>query len=245
MNRRFNRPVALGAAGLLAIAGGGVAYAATSGTSPRDALLNDAAKRLDVSPDKLRSALQGAAGDQLDQAVRAGKLTQQQADRIKQRMQQDGGLPPLGGPRGFHRGFGAGFGGPGPFMIGLDAAARYLGLTPAQLAGRLHAGKSLADVAKAQGKSVTGLEDALVATAKDRLEKAVAAGRITAAQRDRILNDLKAHVADLVTRTPPAGGPGGRPCPPGMGMHRWGGGNGSSTTPGSYATPAVGAPGSV
>lgn len=43
----------------------------------------------------------------------------------------------------------------------LDAAAEYLGLDRAELRERLRSGSSLADVARAEGKSVDGLKDAL------------------------------------------------------------------------------------
>ncbi len=45
----------------------------------------------------------------------------------------------------------------------LKAAADYLGLSQSQLRVQLQAGKSLADVAKAQGKPVSGLKDAVLA----------------------------------------------------------------------------------
>ncbi len=221
MELKSKRTAAIGAAAALAVAGGGVAYAAATGTDHRDALLRDAAGRLNVSPDKLRSALEGAAGDQLDQAVKDGKLTQQQADQIKQRIARDG--LPLGGPDGRGPGFGGPMGGPdhGPFDAGLDAAATYLGLSRADLARQLRSGKTLADVARAQGKSVDGLEQALVDAAKTRLDRAVADRQLTSDQRDQILREVQEHVADLVNgRVPgplgrhdgrgrPGGGPGG------------------------------------
>lgn len=243
MKRRLTRPIALATAGVLAVAGGGIAYAATSGTNPRDALLKDAAQRLNVSPDKLRAALQGAVGDQLDQAVKAGKLTQQQADRIKQRMQQRGDFLPFGGggPHRFMHAFG-----PGP-RAGLSAAASYLGLTRAQLRQQLESGKSLADVAKAKGKDLKGLEDAIVAAEKARLDKAVQNGRITSAQRDRILKRLQQRVAGLVNAK--GGGPCGPPGGPGGPPPMWGGPGsgssqgGSSTAPGSFDPGAPPPPG--
>jgi hypothetical protein len=74
--------IAATAAAAAAFAGGAYAATQTSGTS-RQAFLNDVAKRLNVSPTQLQSALQGAFDDQLQAAVTAGKLTQAQADTIK------------------------------------------------------------------------------------------------------------------------------------------------------------------
>jgi hypothetical protein len=221
---RRRRTLAIGAAVALAVAGGGVAYAASAGTDQRDALLRDAAQRLNVSPGELRSALEGAFGDQLDQAVRAGKLTQQQADRVKQDIARFG--LPLGGPMGGAGGPdhpGMAFGEPGhpPIGIGLDAAASYLGLTRAELARRLTNGRSLADVAKAEGKSVDGLQQALVDEAKARLDRAVADRQLTSDQRDQILREVQEHVADLVNGRAP--GPFGR--------HDWRDGRGGPDGP--------------
>jgi hypothetical protein len=142
VNRTMRRRAAIGAAGLAALAAAGGAYAATtgSGTSERQALVNDAARRLHVTPQQLRSALQGALSDRLDAAVAAGRLTRAQADAIKRRANQHGGLPLLGGGRLGHR---------HGLFGGLDAAASYLGLTRAQLGQQLRSGKSLAAVARA------------------------------------------------------------------------------------------------
>jgi hypothetical protein len=214
VNRIRKRTVAIGAVAALAVAGGGVAYAAATGADQRDALLRGAAQRLDVSPGELRSALEGAFGDQLDQAVEDGRLTQRQADRLEQRVKQHG--LPLGGLGGADGPGGPGgpgmgpMGGPGhgPFGAGLDAAADHLGLTRAQLARRLHGGSTLAEVARAEGKSVDGLEQALVDEAKARLDRAVADGDLTSEQREQILSEVQEHVADIVSGRAP--GPLGR-----------------------------------
>jgi hypothetical protein len=104
----------------------------------------------------------------------------------------------------------AGGRGPGPF--GGAALADYLGLTAAQLRTQLESGKTLAQVATAQSKTVAGLEDAIVAEARAHLDADVAAGRITAAQETTSLADLEANVDDMVNGAgPPRGGPhGGR-----------------------------------
>ncbi len=221
MESKRKRIAAIGAALALAVTGGGVAYAAATNSDPRDALLRDAAQRLNVSPSELRAALEGAFGDQLDEAVRDGKLTQQQAEAIKQRIARYGlplgGLMGPGGP-GPH-GVAFGFGGPGhgPLGVGLDAAADYLGLTEAQLARRLMNGRTLAETARAEGKSVDGLEQALVDAARTRLDRAVADRQLTDQQRDRILSDVEEHVDELVNgrATGPFGHHGGRGMGPG------------------------------
>ncbi len=91
----------------------------------------------------------------------------------------------------------------------LEGAADYLGLTEAQLHERLRDGQSLAEIAKAEGKSVDGLKQALVASAKERLDEAVADGRITAAQRDELLERLESKIDAVVNgEALPKRGPG-------------------------------------
>jgi hypothetical protein len=96
---------------------------------------------------------------------------------------------------------------------GAAAIASYLGLTDTQLRSDLQSGQTLAQIATAQGKTVTGLEAAIVADAKTHLDAEIAAGTITSAQETSRLADLQSHVADMVNSTgPPAGargGPGG------------------------------------
>ena len=208
------RKLAAGAAGLVVLAGSGGAYAATqkSTATPPDpaaeqkAFLDDVAGRLHVSSDQLTAALKGAAQDRIDAAVQAGRLTQDQADKLKQRIAQANGLPLIGpGPRGFQRPFGGpGFGrlavGPLPEM---RAAADYLGLTPVKLFTALRGGKSLADVANDQGKSVDGLKAAMKAAETARLDKAVKAGYLTDAQRTQIEQGLDQRLDDFVNGTGP------------------------------------------
>src|SRR3954452_23294114 len=103
MEHTLKQRIAGGAAGLALLAGaGGAAFAASSGSAgsgapnDRDTFLNDVAKRLDVSPDKLKEAIKGAFSDKLDADVAAGRLTREQADRIKKEAEEHGGLPLLG-----------------------------------------------------------------------------------------------------------------------------------------------------
>jgi hypothetical protein len=87
------------------------------------------------------------------------------------------GPPPNGPPPGAPGGPGGPppppFGHPPPGHPGLDAAAKYLGLTNAQLFQRLRSGKSLAEIAANENKSVQGLKDALVAEFRKHVDELV------------------------------------------------------------------------
>lgn len=194
-----NRKLMFGAVAVLAAAGGGAAIAASDSSPAQEnqAIINDAARQLGISPTKLSDALKKALGDRVDAAVAAGRITKAQGDALKQRL-ESGDAPLLFGP---HPGFGH-FG-----FRGLDAAATYLGLTDAQLRTELAGGQTLAQVAQARGKSVSGLVDALVADAKQHVDAAVAAGRLTQAQATDLLNGLRERIASRVNSRAPEGGP--------------------------------------
>jgi hypothetical protein len=214
MTRRHKLAI-VATVGVLAAAAGG-AYAATqtggSSGSTRQALLDDVAHRLHVTPAQLENALRGALIDRLNAAVKAGRLTRTQANAIERRIER-GRLPLWLGPRRL-------FGGPPPRgrRAALQAAAGYLGLAPTQLLKDLRSGQSLAQIARARGKPVTGLEQAMLAALRLRLDRAVAAGLITRAQERRILSRSLARLRIAVERPlrprwPTR--PGGRLAPPG------------------------------
>ncbi|WP_062641039.1 hypothetical protein [Streptomyces maremycinicus] len=96
----------------------------------------------------------------------------------------------------------------------MDAAAKYLGLSRTDLQNQMHEGKSLADIAKAQGKSVSGLKDAMIAAVKSELDDNTT---LTAEQRKTILAQAKSHI-DMMVDTAHASGAGHRSMGMGMGM---------------------------
>ena len=205
------RKVAFGAAAAAVIAGGGGAIAATKLSSPKeqnDAIVSDAAKQLGVQPQALSDALKKALENRVDAAVAAGRLTKDQADVLKQRIESDQ-VPLFAGPG---RGFGRHMGPFGHHVFGrdLDAAASYLGLSVADLRAELQSGKTLADVADAHGKSVSGLVDVLVSDFKQHLDDAVTAGRLTQAQANDVLSDVRQRITDRVNGKAPQFD-GGRP----------------------------------
>ncbi|MGZ4396184.1 MAG: hypothetical protein ACXVZ2_12570 [Gaiellaceae bacterium] len=208
MDGSLKRKVVAGAAAALAVGGAGAGIAATKlGHSPREesqAVVNDAAKQLGVEPSKLSAALKKAYEDRVDAAVADGSITKAEGDALKQRIESNDlplVAPPLG-PRHF------GFRDHGP--LGAEAAATYLGLSESQLHSKLESGKTLAQVAKDEGKSVDGLVAALKADLKQKLDQAVSDGRLTNAQEQRFLDAADQRLNDLVQGTFPAGPPDGR-----------------------------------
>jgi hypothetical protein len=199
---RRNRIIA-GAVAAAALVGGGSAIAASQIGSEADqqAILNDAAEQLGVEPSELSDALEDAYKARVDAAVAAGELTQEEGDALKERI-DSGELPLLGfhrgGPHGHH----------GPLHGNFDAAAAYLGLTEAELREQLEDGQTLAEIAEAEGKSVDGLEQALIDAAGEDIAAAVEAGRLTQEQADEILAELPERIDDVVNGTFPPGGPG-------------------------------------
>jgi hypothetical protein len=193
LNRKTK--IVVGAITLLAAAGAGAAVAASQDSSPSSeskAVIDDAAKQLGIPSSKLSDALKKALSDRVDAAVAAGRITKAEGDAIKQRIASDA-FPLLGG---LHPGFGH-----HEFFGRLGTAAGYIGITEAQLRTELESGKSLAQVATAHGKSVDGLIDALVAAAKDKLDSAVSAGRLTKAQETEMLGVLKDRITSAVNNT--------------------------------------------
>jgi hypothetical protein len=181
-----------GAATLAVLAGSSVAVAAsTDRKTEEQAVLTDAAKRLGVTPEELRSALSGAEDARLAAAVKAGTLTQEQADAIKARRAADGTVLSFG-----HGGPG-GRDGRGGGRLLLEDAAKAIGVTADALRDQLRDGKTLTEIAKAKGKTLAEVQAAVKKAAVARLDADLAAKKITQAQYDQAVDHLDEHVARL------------------------------------------------
>jgi hypothetical protein len=180
-----------------AVTVGGTAIAASTGAvgSP-STFLDSLAQHLGISREKLDDAVEAAALDQVDAALKAGDLTDEQADALKERIESGSGLF-------FGLGHGLrGHGHDGPHGFGhLSAAAEYLGLEEDEFREQLRDGKTLAEIAKAEGKTVDGLEQAILADAKERVAAAVKDGKLTEAQATEALEALEDRIDALVDGT--------------------------------------------
>jgi len=140
-----------------------------------------------------------------------------------------------GSPGGFTPGSGSGRGfrgggfGPGG---GFEAAASYLGISTSDIFSDLQSGKTLAQIANAtNGKSASGLIDAMVSAEKKQLDRAVQSGRLSQSQATQLESDLKTRITDEVNGTG-SGGRGGF-----FGGGEPPGGSGSGTPPTSPGNP--------
>ena len=203
-----------GAATLAVLAGGASAVAATTTTDRKaeeQAFLADAAKRLGVSSEQLTSALTAAQDARLAAAVKAGELTQAQADAIKARRAADGTVLSLGRGPGGPGGHGGGPGGRGGGRELLADAAKAIGITEDALKTQLRDGKTLTAIVKAEGKTLADVQAAVKKAAVARLDADLKAKTITQAQYDEAVEHLNEHIARLGDAKFGPGGKGGGP----------------------------------
>lgn len=88
-----------------------------------------------------------------------------------------------------------GFGIRGGDFESYDAVAEALGLTPTQLFEELHAGKTLSEIAEAQGVDLSAVQEAMnasrVQAMKDKIAQAVEDGTMTQEQADWLLQGIE------------------------------------------------------
>ena len=177
----------------------------------------------------------------LSTLVGNGTITQKQSDAVSQQVQNLRNKEPHPAFGGMGR-----MGRMGGLAVlgrdGLTQLATLLKTTPQTLMADLKAGKTIAQIAQANGVDVDGLIATLENDAKTQIQKQVTAGHLTQDQATRIEDGLATVITNLVNGTLPHfgfgfGGPGfGGP-----------GGGGSTATPGvtppsAPTTPTTAAP---
>ena len=180
------------------------------------------AANLGVDESALSPAAKAAAISTIDAAVAAGRIPKDRADKLKARVDaaSGDGCALLAGR--IARIAAAGKTGPalGVVKDGLTAAAKALGITPAELGASLRGGKSLKDLATAKGVPYATVSATVLAAVKADLDAAVTAGTIKQEREDRILAWLQQNlaagrlrneqpVAPTTPNAPSAGGTGG------------------------------------
>lgn len=205
----LGRPAVAGAllgVGLIGVTLGGVASAQTpvpGETNPAATFIQRLAQNLGLPQEQVEQALTATRNDALNDAVASGRLTQAQADEIRNRPIDEG------------RGFGFGIGGRGGKLGGRgvshEAAAQILGMSAEELRTQLHSGQSLAQIAQARGISVETLVAGLVSAAETQIAQAVQEGRLTEAQAAEQRANLAERIRQKVESVKVPGERGPRP----------------------------------
>jgi polyhydroxyalkanoate synthesis regulator phasin len=156
------------------------------------------AKQLGIDVSKLQGAQKAAAKDLVDQALKDGKITAEQATNMKQRIDSTdwaAHCPDFAG--------GFGHKGPGAFgrnvlghelTVGVDAAAKALNMTMADLKTALQSGKSVADIAKEKNVALDTVKKAIMDAETAQIDQAVKDGKLTADQAVKLKTNLSAQV---------------------------------------------------
>ena len=153
------------------------------------------ANQLGTTVDKLQQAMTNARKDAINAAVTQGLITQAQADKMLQRLQnpptpQPGGIPFRAG-----KAFGAMRGLFGPDVI--EAVANVLKMQPADVTSALRSGKTLADLAKTQNVDPSQVQQAIANAEKAALDRAVKDGLMTQANADALKAKIDPSKIDL------------------------------------------------
>lgn len=182
---------------------------ASAADSLRNSFLDKLAAALHIDRTTLNNGITSAGNSTADEAVQNGTLTQDQANALKQRIQQ-GDLGFFGG-RGGHGGrggFGGGVRGAGVEQAVVAATAKTLNLSQDQLITQLRSGQTLAQIAQAHGTTEQAVVNAGLAAAKTQLDTAVKNGTVTQAQADAAYAQLQQRGAALLNGGPGFGGHG-------------------------------------
>jgi ribosomal protein S20 len=186
MTSRLTTVAVASAIGLSALSATFVAIPAVAATVNGDSPSDAVSKRVSA----IRDSLQGLVDDKT--------LTDAQADKVAEKLGEQGGpFGHRGGPGGHEGGPGRTFGFFGD--EGLKPAADVLGMSVDDVRAALRDGTTLAELAEQKGKSEDAVVQALVKAATARIDQAVEDGRIDRERADEAKRRLTEHVKSFVS----------------------------------------------
>jgi hypothetical protein len=144
---------------------------------------NAVATKLGVKRTELDQAVKDAGAEVAAQALKDGKLTQEQADKLKGSFEAGPGA----GWMGHRGGRGGGMMGPGGCAGDQAAIAKALGMTTDELTAALKAGKTVEQLATEKG---VDLDAARKTAMKEQLQQAVKDGKMTQAEADWMIQGM-------------------------------------------------------
>jgi hypothetical protein len=217
---RLDRGAAVALVGLVIVAGSGAAYAASArhAAGGRGVIVSAITSELGVSRAQLRadlasgqtladvaaannvslasleSAITTAVRNRLDEAVSAGLLSSTREQAVLSRLDARVGMLVNVKHPAAHV----------AVALRLRRAvvrlsAQYLGITPKELRVDLRSGQTLSQLASANGKSPSDLEQAVTSAIKARLDAAVSAGRLSTQAESTILSALQTRLSQVLS----------------------------------------------
>lgn len=145
------------------------------------AFIEKLAANLGVDKGKLEEAVKQTGLQLVDEAVQQGRLTSEQAEKIKARIQEGQWFPghfwgrEAGGPGGFH----------------LTAVAEALGMTPDELSAQLKQGKTIPEIAQEKGISIEQLRQKVFESKIQAIQQAVKDGKLTQEKADQLIQRMQ------------------------------------------------------
>jgi polyhydroxyalkanoate synthesis regulator phasin len=206
VNRKVGLFAALGVMVLLVsglVAGVALAQGGGDGDTQgaRESFVSRVAAHLGVTEQQLVDAFKAARLEMLDEAVAAGKISPEDADQVRQRIEESQGLG---------LGLGLGLRGWRIHALGgiVSSVAETLGMTPQEIVQDLRQGQSLAEIGQAKRVSTDTLKSAILAAADEKLDQAVADGKLTQDQADKIMTRLTDNIDKILNWKRGSGGEG-------------------------------------
>ena len=170
----------------------GTPTASPTGT-PLDKLFEKVADKLGITQDQLTNAVKSSETELIDEALANGTITQDRADKLKERIASSDHIILPGGGR--HGKGGGCHGGPGPI---LNDVAGVLGIDKEVLMNDLRNGQSLAEIAQAQGQNVDDFKAALLDNAHQKLNDLVGQSQLTQDKADQMFQRLSDNIDQII-----------------------------------------------
>ena len=168
-----------------AVVGTSISYAATNPTT-NNTFFSRVAQLLGVDNQKLTTALSQASNEKIDQMVKDGKITQIEADKMKQNVVK--GEYQIDGQ---HKG-------PGRDRVELNDLTTYLGMNKTDLINEFKSGKKLTDIALEKNKNINDIKTYLLNSMNTRVQQEVKDGKITQVQADTRIKKETTEITNLI-----------------------------------------------
>lgn len=170
---------------------------AAEATAPHVRFLERVASALGIDVERLRAAITRAHLELVDDAEANGRITAERADALRERINSGEGLG-LGrfirrqvAEERLHR-----------FRVAfVVSAAEAIGIEPRELRDQLIAGDSIADVAAENGVALEDVKQHILDAAQAKAGEAVANGRITQQQADRLMQRITNNIDEWLQRS--------------------------------------------